>query len=519
MRNLFLTIAMTASLMFTLISCSSIPKKSVEKHPPAEQIYPETKLSQIFYEASREHGDKSGFILLRDGDRAFHERVFLADIAEHTIDAQYYIWNSDTIGKSLMRRLVQSADRGVRVRLLLDDFCVSERSDKLLVINSHPNIDVRVYNPFVKRSGAAKWLNFAVDFDRLNRRMHNKTYIVDGTAAIVGGRNIGDEYFGQNTHINFRDLDLFTVGPVVKQVSESFQEYWDSPWAIAIDEMVSSDADQSYVSQLQDFQDDTPSEPAQVIFPGTIAAPDTHFNNSLRELVWAPATFVHDEPGGDDDQAYSDEPKRVAKHLLQLVENSQQEILIESAYFVLSESTLDLVNQLRSRGVRVRALTNSMTSNDVLPNHASYAMVRKDMLEHGIELFELRPDAESCLEILGNKEYCDEDSFLSLHAKSAVFDRKTVYIGSLNFNLRSAYLNTEVGMFIDSPVLADKLTRQIELNMKRVNSWQAMVEDDMVLWVTDRNGNEERSQHEPQTSWMERVKEGFLMVLPGAQYY
>ena len=131
----------------------------------------------------------------------------------------------------------------------------------------------------------------------------------------------------------------------------------------------------------------------------------------------------------------------------------------------------------------------------------------------------MRPDAESCLEILGSKEYCDEDSFLSLHAKSAVFDRKTVYIGSLNFNLRSAYLNTEVGMFIDSPVLADKLTSQIELNMERVNSWQAMVEDDMVLWVTDRNGNEERSQHEPQTSWMERVKEGFLMVLPGAQYY
>lgn len=519
MKKLFLTLAMTASLAVTLISCSSIPKKSVEIHPPAEQIYPETKLSLIFNEAAREHGDKSGFILLRNGKRAFQERVYLADIAEHSIDAQYYIWNSDTIGKSLMRRLVQSADRGVLVRLLLDDFCVSERSDKLLVINSHPNIDVRVYNPFVKRSGAAKWLNFAFDFDRLNRRMHNKTYIVDGTAAIVGGRNIGDEYFDQNTHINFRDLDLFTIGPVVKPVSESFQDYWDSPWAIPIDEMVSSDADQSYVIQLQEFQNDAPSEPSQVILPSKIAALDTHFNNSLRELVWAPATFVHDRPGGIDDQAYSDEPKRVAKHLLQLVENSQQEILIESAYFVLSESTMDLVNQLRTRGVRIRALTNSMTSNDVLPNHASYAMVRKDMLEHGIELFELRPDAESCLEILGSKEYCDEDSFLSLHAKSAVFDRKTIYIGSLNFNLRSAYLNTEVGMFIESPVLADKLTRQIELNMKRVNSWQAMVEDDEVFWVTDRNGNEERSQHEPQTSWIERAKEGFLMVLPGAQYY
>ena len=322
MKKPFLTIAMPTSLAVILNSCSSIPTKPVETNSPAEQIYPETMLSQIFHEDAREHGDKSGFILLRNSKRAFRERIYLADIAEQTIDAQYYIWNSDIIGKSLMRRLVQSADRGVRVRLILDDFCVSERSDKLLVINSHPNIEVRVYNPFVKRSGASKWLNFAVDFDRLNRRMHNKTYIVDGTAAIVGGRNIGDEYFGQNTHINFRDLDLFAIGPVVKQVAGSFQGYWDSPWAIAIDEMVPSDADQSYVSQLQDFQKDALSEPAQAFFPGKIAAPDTHFNNLLRELVWAPATFVHDWPGGDDDQAYSDEPKQVAKHLLQLVENS-----------------------------------------------------------------------------------------------------------------------------------------------------------------------------------------------------
>ena len=520
MRKLSLTISIAILLAVMFSSCSSIPAKTVDKPPSAAEFYTDAKLSRIFSAGVQGHADKSGFILLRDGQRALRERLYLADIAEHSIDAQYYIWNSDDAGKLLMQRLLKSADRGVLVRLLLDDFCVSDRSEQLLVINSHPNIHVRVYNPFVNRSGAGKWLNFAFDFDRLNRRMHNKTYTVDGMVAIVGGRNIGDEYFGQHAQINFSDLDLFTIGPVAKQVSNSFEEYWNSAWAIPIDQMLTSHSAQQDRNKLEGFlHDDSLSETSQVLLYGQNVLPETHYNQLVDELIWAPASFVHDEPGADDKEAYSDGPKRVARHLMQLAENSQQEILIESAYFVLNEPTLELVDQLRSRGIRMRTLTNSMASNDVLPNHASYAMVRKDMLERGIELYELRPDAESCLEILGSEEYCDDDSFLSLHSKSAVFDRETVYVGSLNFNLRSAYLNTEVGMFVESSILAEQLTRQIELNMKRENSWQAMIKDNQVLWVTDINGTEESSSHEPRTTWLERAKEGLLILLPGSQYY
>lgn len=244
-----------------------------------------------------------------------------------------------------------------------------------------------------------------------------------------------------------------------------------------------------------------------------------HCQLSLEQFIWAPAVFIQDQPVSDEKARDKKEPKAVAQKLLELAENSKQEILIESAYFVLNKNATKLAESLIGRGVKIRALTNSMASNDVLPNHASYAMVRRQMLKSGIELYELRPDAESCLELISNQEYCDKDSFLSLHSKSAVFDRKTVYIGSLNLNLRSAYLNTEVAMIINSPALAAQLSNQIELNMKSENSWQAVIENDQVQWVTTIDGISERTDIEPRTRWLQRFKAGILILLPGAKYY
>jgi putative cardiolipin synthase len=502
-----------------LTGCGSIPTGKHNTSQSSPKYYELSNLAKIFTSTATQKGDKSGFVLLRDGHRALNERLYLAEFAEHTIDVQYYIWNSDKSGKRLSQKLIEAADRGVSVRIILDDFSVGDRNEQLLAVNSHPNIQIRVYNPFVNRSGAAKWLNFAFDFERLNRRMHNKTYTADGVAAIVGGRNIGDEYFNSSENLNFRDLDLFTVGPVVQQVSQSFQEYWDSPWAISIEHLVSSNTDKEGKNQLDALLADKQTELSQISPSRKTESPESHFIQTLNELVWAPAVFIYDQPGGENKKAYSEGPKRVASHLLQLAENSEKEILIESAYFVLDEPALQIAARLRDRGVKMQALTNSMASNDVLPNHASYAMVREDMLKQGIKLYELRPDARSCLETVGQNAYCDEDSFLGLHAKAAVFDRQTIYVGSCNLNLRSAYLNTEVGMFVESPVLAKMLIQQIELNLRRENSWQPVIRDGQILWLTETNGIEETSTHEPQTSWLERVKEGFLILVPGAQYY
>lgn len=513
------TITTIVLCLAMLTSCGSIPTKQNKISQPAPKYYADSHLAKIYSSAVKENRGKSGFVLLRDGHRALNQRLYLADIAEHTIDAQYYIWNSDKSGKHLAQKLIQAADRGVSVRVILDDFSVGDRNEQLLAVSSHPNIRIRVYNPFVNRSGAAKWLNFALDFERLNRRMHNKTYTVDGVAAIVGGRNIGDEYFDDNDHLNFRDLDLFTVGPVVQPVSKSFQEYWDSPWAIPIDRLVTSNLDQEGKKQLDALLADNQTGLSQIAPSGKTVSPQSHFIQSVNDLVWAPAVFIYDQPGGKDKEAYTEGPKRVASHLLQLAENSEKEILIESAYFVFDEPALQLTARLSDRGVKIRALTNSMASNDVLPNHSSYAMVREDMLKQGIELYELRPDAQSCLATVGKKAYCDEDSILGLHAKAAVFDRQTIYVGSCNLNLRSAYLNTEVGMFVDSPVLAETLIQQIELNLKRENSWQPVLRGDQIVWLTETNGKEETFTHEPHTRWLQRIEEGLFTLVPGSQYY
>ena len=518
MRRWLLVIGVIASSTFILGSCSSIPTKMVDTSQPVSKYYQDSKLAKILDTVTMGHDDKSGFILLRKGSRALHERLYLADIAEHTIDAQYYIWNSDKSGKLLLQRLIQAGDRGVSVRIILDDFSIGDRNEQMLAVDSHPNIQIRVYNPFVNRSGAAKWINFAFDFKRLNQRMHNKTYTVDGVAAIVGGRNVGDEYFDNNEHLNFSDLDLFTVGPAVKEVLKSFEEYWDSPWAIPIGQLVTTDSSKGDKSQLDILLEDNRTE-LSLSPPEKEDSPEIHFNQAVNELIWAPATFIYDQPGGGDKEAYSEGPKRVATHLLQLAENSENEILIESAYFVLDELAFELVGHLRDRGVKIRALTNSMAANDVLPNHASYAMVREKMLTHGIKLFELRPDAQSCLQTVGQSIYCDEDSFLGLHSKAAVFDRKTIYVGSCNLNLRSAYLNTEVGMFVDSPLLSEMLISQIELNMKLENSWQPKIKGNQVIWVTKINGKEKTIMHEPQTSLLDRLKKGILTLVPGARYY
>ena len=506
-------------LMVLLSCCGAVP----ETHAPEQMAQPapviDSPLGNIFNPVISASNGESGFILLRDGSRALQERLALADAAEHTIEAQYYIWNSDKSGRLLAGKLIEAADRGVSVRVILDDFSIGDRNEQLLAVNSHPDIQIRIYNPFINRSGAAKWLNFAFDFDRLNRRMHNKTFTVDAVAAIVGGRNIGDEYFNQNGYLNFRDLDLFSVGPVVDQVSHSFNLYWNSPWAIPIDLLAAPDPDEEEPHELDALLAAHRSDKDPFLRSEISASPEAHFSSTADELVWAPAEFVYDLPGGNDQEAYAEGPKPVAAHLLQLAAASTKEILVESAYFVLDDKALELAGQLRDQGVSIRALTNSMASNDVLPNHSSYAMVREAMLKSGIELHELRPDAASCFETIGREEFCDGDTFFGLHAKAAVFDRKIVYVGSCNLNLRSAYLNTEVGMFVQSPQLAEMLGSEMETAMTPRDSWRPILRNDNIVWISETDGVEEIVPHEPHTTWAERVKEGILTIVPGAKYY
>jgi len=444
--------------------------------PPASQAFDrpcETSLGRQARAAAEPHAGDSGFLILDSGQQAFLQRAALIEAAERSIDAQYYIWNSDVSGRYLAQRLLLAADRGVRVRLLLDDINVAGRDAVIAALDRHPNIEIRIYNPSAVRSGPGKWLAFVADFRRLNRRMHNKTFVVDAALGIAGGRNIGDEYFDLNAHVNFLDRDVLAAGPIVREMSANFDAYWNSVWSWPIGRLAHDAVNDQDIAaqfaQARTLAADT---------TGLTAAPVQDADagrevvlQALRDASWAPAEMVFDPPV-QDMQAAADQPKQTAQALRRLVDQTESEILIESAYFILGADQLDVLARLRARGVRVAALTNSLASNDLVTNHAGYARWRPDMLAQGLELYELRPDAAACRVWIMATDYCDRGGRVSLHAKSAVFDRRTLYIGSFNVNLRSICLNGETVLIIHSPELAQRVAADIETGMAPDNSWQ-----------------------------------------------
>jgi len=521
-------IVQTLHILFILIlltaGCATIPP-CIEKMPSnAFDAGETTSLGRLLSSQAGRHPGKSGFHFLDTGEEAFIQRSMLADAARHSIDAQYYIWNSDTTGKLMAERMLRAAGRGVRVRLLLDDFNVDERDLQILAMNAHPNIEVRIYNPFSEnaRSGYKKMFAFIFNFNRLNRRMHNKTYTADGSFAIVGGRNIGDEYFDVSHELNFRDQELLAAGPVVGRVSENFDTYWNSEWTYPIDRVVTNNRPSSETvnilyENLLDWAGDPDLLPYEVVRdPLKI---HELLAKQLKKFIWAEAVLIYDNPGEKKALDQLTPHNSVALALQALLKNARKDALIESAYFTPGSIMLDAFEQLTGQGVSVRFLTNSSASNDVLMNHAGYARTRPKILRTGIKLFELRPDAKSCLQMINNEDSCDGDTIYSLHSKSAVFDRKIVYIGSFNMNMRSAYLNSETALIVYSPVLAEQVANAIEENLKPENSWRVEKGQDGVEWVLWVNNSEKRTSLEPGTSLWKGIKSGFISLFPLEKYY
>jgi putative cardiolipin synthase len=410
----------------------------------------------------------------------------------------------------------------VKVRLLLDDFNVGDRDQALLALDAHPNIELRVYNPFAQgaRGGAGRWLDFIGDFSRLNRRMHNKTFVADASVAIVGGRNIGDEYFDLAEELNFRDRDLLATGPIVARVSANFDAYWNSDHAYPITALADAPAEdtlQTLSRQLE--QQIAAAPPLPYLLPENAKAARAVLDNTLAQLVWAEAELVFDQPDKPDDPQTVSANDHVGRKLLELADGVRHELLIESAYLVLAEPANDLIGGLKQRGASVRALTNSLASNDVGPNHAAYIRARQGILQSGAELYELRPDAASCLQLIGSAERCNEDTVFSLHAKSVVFDREILYVGSFNLNQRSVYLNSETALIVHSPQLAQQVAATIEQNMQPQNSWQVVLDEQgRTVWITQQDGHEVRSYQEPAQSGWKRFKADFIALFPLEKY-
>lgn len=509
-------------LIFTAFLCGCATLPPVERTTSCTfSDTSNTRLGQLTSKQINHHPNESAFVLLDTGREAFNSRIALADAAEASLDAQYYIWNADKTGRLLADRLLRAAERGVRVRLLLDDYGVGSKDNELFALDTHSNIDVRVYNPFNAgfRKGLRKWANFAFGFNRLIRRMHSKTFVVDNSFAIVGGRNIGDEYFDARGDMNLRDRELLAAGPVVATINKQFDEMWNSQWSIPIDALVSfklsAEEVKAQYTGLRSFSNDSENRPYPLPDRRELRAP--LIESWFEAAIWAPAEFVYNPPeitGGDEVNGTV-----VADHLIKLLNTSEKEVLVESAYFIIADEMLERVKPLREKNVRIRALTNSLVTTDVWTIHAGYTRNRKDILRHGVELYELRPDAASCRRLVDNDRLDCADFLFSLHAKSVVFDRKVVYVGSFNLNPRSSNLNTETALIVYSPALAERIAGDIEENMQPENSWQVKLNDAENLEWHARTGDQDSVvTHEPGTSILIRFKTYIFSLFPVEKY-
>jgi putative cardiolipin synthase len=493
--SLFKSLAPVLGLVFLLGGCGTTVDWDYPRTHSAAFDQPQTTtVGALFQEAAARHPGESGFTLVRQGSRAFLARLAMADLAERTLDAQYYIWDIDTTGRILADRLIRAADRGVRVRLLLDDNYQTEETDLgIAALDAHPAIEVRFFNP-VKNRRWRGW-SFLSEFGRVNHRMHNKLFIMDNAMAIVGGRNIADIYFGVRADHNYRDLDVATAGPIVRELSSSFDRFWNSEWAVPVGAVV---AEQATERELATVKGNLTAKIAAAGYPYPI---DEHVAGLRERLVqirddfiWAPGHVLVDDPA----RANTDDgPNVIAEALLERVGRTEREVLIEAAYFILQDRGRQKLGELTSRDVTVRALTNSAATNDVVAAHAGYANTRKDLLKAGVELYELRPDIDMKREwsLLAGK------SRAALHSKALVFDRESVFIGSFNLDPRSRSINTEIGLMIDSPALASQVGEFMDEGVSPGSAFRVTLDrNDDLVWTTETNGTKEEFETDPETS-------------------
>lgn len=477
----------------------------------------QTALGRAFAPQIAEHPGQSGFQILDRGEDAFLSRVALADAAERTLDLQYYIASPGLTTDFLLRSLIKAAQRGVRVRILLDDVNEANRTFAADAAAAHRGIEVRLFNPFLVGGSTrvGRFLEFASDGERLNRRMHNKLWIADNTAGLIGGRNLGDDYFGANPEVNFNDLDLLAVGPVVRELSQGFDKYWNSGSAVpfvglaiampsrkdavrvnaAIEARLASVGDTDYGRML-----------AQGATPKLVSMD--------RQLIWGLARASHDDP---------DKPEIVITTGMQeflpqigaTFPDAKSELLIMSPYFIPSDEGRTHLGDMRRRGVRVAVLTNSLASTDAIAAHAGYARYRADLLRRGVELFELRPEPGVRHSI---RHRWRGSSSAALHAKLVIIDRSKVLLGSMNLDPRSRMHNTEAWISVESHELASRLAELVDESTEPEHSFQLSLaatpqNTESITWTTEEEGRTVIYESEPMTSGWVRLWRSLLSVL------
>jgi len=526
MASHFLLVMLVAAF---LNGCASLPPGSdFPKTASSALAQPEvTRFGRQYADAARKHVGKSGFRMLAAGADGFLTRVQMVNTVERTLDLQYFIFRADETGRLLTDAVLRAADRGVRVRVrvLIDDGETIAGDEQLVALDAHPQIEVRIFNPFAYRGHTTffRALEFMLSNSRLDYRMHNKLMVVDNAIALIGGRNVGDQYFQVDPQSQFADDDVFAAGPIVKELSVTFDEFWNCAIAIPVRALAKG---QTSDAALAEYRKVLNEHRQQVKADGTDYAnrvatgePLAGMISGRLPLVWAHAQLVYDSPDKKRVEKSQMVGRLMHRPVAKAVAAVQSELLMVTPYFIPGDEGMQLFSDLRKRNVRVRVLTNSLESNTVLLAQSGYMHYRLPLLKKGVELHEVRS-------LLGNARGSGQTTKMtrygnySLHAKLFVFDRQRLFIGSMNFDQRSMHLNTEIGLIIDSPELAQQTAARFESMVSPPNSYElALLPGDgasspRLVWRTREDDKAVEYDQEPARSNEQRLKVKLLSLLP-----
>jgi putative cardiolipin synthase len=509
-RRVHWNVCLALAFAGLLGACASRSIVSDAPRPPPSFAEPPARdgvLAEIARRVMADNGTAhSGFRLIDANFDGLYWRLALIDSAESSLDIQTYLWYPDVSGRLLLERAILAAQRGVRVRLLIDDLLTAGLDQVLANIQQEPNVELRLFNPWRNRRLTGRVGQMIGEMERLNTRMHNKLMVVDGVAAIIGGRNIGDHYFGLSHIYNFRDLDLFGVGHIAGQVSEMFDEFWNSEWVESAANLTTAADPAIAQEQWQTLMDANRSAPELDSFPRSVRDWTDELSALERDLHIGTSEVVYDSVADDSvDQ-------NMITSMRFLFERATEQLLITNAYIIPAQQGIDLLQGLTERGVDVRILTNSLASHDVPAVNSKYQRWRDDFIDAGADLYELRADPQ--IQTLTDVPPVVGE-FTGLHTKAAVIDRRQVFIGSMNLDPRSANINTEMGIIADSQGLAEELAEKMLRDMDGSNAWHVRLADDGdVYWVN----SDETTHRQPARGGLQRVMNTVLRVLPTGQF-
>jgi putative cardiolipin synthase len=505
-------VRLTCAASLLLAGCASVPR-DFEQIPSQAWEHPETTtIGKYFDNIIPKDGNYSGVRLIRDPREAFMFRFGFAAQAENTLDLQYYLWKADTTGTLLLHQVFEAADRGVKVRLLIDDIYHSGRDLAYATIDAHPNIQVRVYNPIGNR-GRGRNLNLLFNQSQLNYRMHNKIFLVDNAVAVLGGRNIGDDYFGMNPKLNFHDLDVLAVGPAAEDAGSAFDLYWNSPRAAPISELVTRElAPDAMENMRRGINENLDENLAAVPYSVPLDKPVLTgiLDNLSNEMQWAETEIVVDTLDrfeGGSTSAFVILGERLSRDV-------QDEVIVQTAYLIPTDEGIANIRALTDRGVRFRILTNSLMSNNHISVHAHYMKYRKPLIEAGVELYELRADNE-LLEYYKEVESKVADSHAGLHTKAFVVDGATAMIGSYNMDPRSRIWNSEIGLLVHNPDFAGLVRADMLEEFEPGNAYRVSLnEKGKIEWTIDGPDGKEVFSKEPGASVWRRMLARLISWIP-----